>query len=196
MDLRDRLGVGDDTPLIGTVGRIAEQKAPEIFVRACGLIARSADACFVMIGDGPLRGTVADEVRAAGIGDRFLHVPGMLDASSVMGQLSVFALPSRYEAGPYAPLEAMRAGAPVVLTDVIGNRDTVIDGASGLLVPPDDPAALAAAIGRILGDPGLADRLRDGARERLAERFDSRVMAELLAALYAELAAQRVAKSR
>ena len=168
MDLRKRLSVGEGVPLVGTVGRLAEQKAPEIFVRACGLIARASDARFVMIGDGPLRDTVADEVRAAGIGDRFLHVPGMLDASSVMSQLDVFALPSRYEAGPYAPLEAMRAGAPVVLTDVIGNRDTVVDGASGLLVHPDDPAALASAVSRILSDPGLAERLRAGAHERLA----------------------------
>ncbi len=196
MDLRGRLGVGEEVPLIGTVGRLAAQKAPEVFVRACALIAQTSPARFVIIGDGPMRRAVADEISAAGLGERFLQVPGMLDASSVMSQLDVFALPSRYEAGPYAPLEAMRAGTPVVLSDVIGNRDTVIDGSSGLLVPPDDPGALATAIGRVIADPSLGERLRSGARERLAASFDSRLMAERLAALYAELSAQRVAKSR
>lgn len=196
MDLRGRLGVGEGVPLVGTVGRLAPQKAPEIFIRACGLIAKNSPARFVMIGDGPMRGAVANEVSAARLGDRFLHVPGMLDASSVMSQLDVFALPSRYEAGPYAPLEAMRAGTPVVLSDVIGNRDTVVDGSSGLLVSPDDPAALAVAINRILDDPSLGERLRGGARERLAESFDARRMAERLAVLYAELSSQRLAKSR
>ena len=190
-NLRDELGVAPGVPLIGTVCRLAPQKAPEIFLRACALVARSVDdARFVLIGDGPMRSAVAVEIEASGLGSRFLHVPGMLDADSVIPQFDVFVLPSRYEAGPYAPLEAMRARVPVVLTDVVGNRDTVSDERTGLLVPPDDPGALAAAVERILGDPELAGRLVGQAGERLAADFDVRVMAERLGRLYREVGAE------
>ncbi len=105
-----------------------------------------------------------------------------------MAQLDVFALPSRYEAGPYAPLEAMRAGTPVVLSDVVGNRDTVVDGESGLLVPPDDPEALAAAVSRVLEEPELGAGLAAAARDRLEAEFDVRRMAERVGALYEAVA--------
>ena len=81
-------------------------------------------------------------------------------------------------------MEAMRAGVPVVLTDVVGNRDAVEVGVSGLLVPPDDPAGLAAGIGRLLGDARL--RAEIGARRpaRVEERYDLRVLAVRLEHLY------------
>jgi glycosyltransferase involved in cell wall biosynthesis len=101
----------------------------------------------------------------------------------------VFVLSSRYEGGPYAPLEAMRAGTPVVVTDVVGSRDTVVDGESGLVVAPDDPAALAAAVTRVLADRCLAERLAAGGRDRLAARYDVRLMADRLALLYRALVA-------
>lgn len=187
-DLRARLGLDRRTPVIGTVGRLAAQKAPEVFVRGCARIARASDdAAFVLIGDGPLRDAVVEEVRATRLNGRFVHLPGLHGAATVMGQFDVFVLASRYEGGPYAPLEAMRAGTPVVLTDVVGNRDTVIDGESGLVVPPDDPAALAAAVQRLLRDPDLRRRLATAARERLAARFDVRLMADRLTVLYRNL---------
>jgi glycosyltransferase involved in cell wall biosynthesis len=157
------------------VGRLAPQKAPEVFLAACAeLAARVPEARFVLIGDGPMREEVAGAIRATGLEERMLHVPGLQDAFTVMPQLDVFALSSRYEAGPYAPLEAMRAGVPVVLTDVPGNRDTVVDERTGLRVPADDPGALAAAVERLLAEPELAARLAAAAREDLAARFDVR----------------------
>jgi glycosyltransferase involved in cell wall biosynthesis len=105
-----------------------------------------------------------------------------------MDQLDLFVLPSRYEAGPYAPLEAMRAGVAVVLTDVVGNRDAVVDGESGVLVPPDDPETLAGAITRLLADDGLRRRLAEAGERRVRDRFDVRAQAERTLALYRELA--------
>lgn len=189
LDLRAALGVGEETPVVGCVCRLAPQKAPEVFIRACGLIARSSDAHFVLIGDGPLREVITKELESVDFRERFLHVPGLQNASSVMSQFDVFALPSRYEAGPYAPLEAMRAGTPVVLTDVVGNRDTVVNGESGLLVAPDDPVALADAVTRVLGDRDLGARLASAARARLASHFDVRRMAAQIEALYGATAA-------
>jgi glycosyltransferase involved in cell wall biosynthesis len=187
-DLRAELGVDPTTPLVGTVGRVAAQKAPEVFVRACGRVSATVpEARFVMVGDGPLADLVSTEVRTNGLQGRFLHLRGLHGAATVMGQLDVFVLASRYEGGPYAPLEAMRAGTPVVLTDVVGNRDTIADGVSGLLVPPDDPGPLAAAVERLLGDPGLRERLGAAGRARFASRYDVGRMADRLEALYRAL---------
>jgi glycosyltransferase involved in cell wall biosynthesis len=120
---------------------------------------------------------------------RLLHLRGIHGAASLMSQFDVFVLASRYEGAPYAPLEAMRAGTPVVLTDVVGNRDVVEPGRSGLLVAPDDAAALATAVSRLLLDPALRRELGDAARGRIAERFDVRRMASSLTGLYREAAA-------
>ena len=84
----------------------------------------------------------------------------------------MFVLPSRFEGGPYAPLEAMRAGTPVVLTDVVGNRDVVEPGRSGFLVPEHDPAALADTVLELLVDADLRAVVGAGGSERVRERFD------------------------
>ncbi len=107
-------------------------------------------------------------------------------AAAVLASLSAFLLVSRCEGGPYAPLEAARAGVPLVLTDVVGCRDVVEDGRSGLLVPRDADAA-AAAVLRLLDDRVLAARLTAAMGERLAERFDVRAQGAAHDALYARL---------
>jgi glycosyltransferase involved in cell wall biosynthesis len=185
VDLRRKLGIDDRTPLVGMIARLAPQKAPDLFVRACAQIAgQMPQAHFVLIGEGPLAGLVAREITGALLDDRFLLLRGAHNAAGLLPQFDVFVLSSRYEGGPYAPLEAMRAGIPVVLTDVIGNRDTVAHGLSGLLVPPDDPAAIADAVLRLLADAGLRQRMIDGARRRLRDRFDVRLAGERLSHLY------------
>lgn len=195
--LRARLGLGDREPLIGSVGRLTPQKAPDVFIRACVDIGkRCTGARFVLIGDGPLRARVPRWVEHGGLVDRFTHIPGMQEAARVLGELDAFALSSRYEAAPYAPLEAMRAGVPVVLTDVVGNRDTVVDGDSGLLVPPDDPGQLAAALCRVLLDSPLRHRLVAGATARLASCFDVQAMAGQLSDLYEKVARDRRLRAR
>lgn len=188
-ELRVLVGVPPGTPLVGCVARLVPQKAPEDFVRAAALVAaRHPTAHFLLIGTGPLQGAVDREVDAAGLWGRFHQVRFLPNAAACMGQLDVFVLPSRFEGAPYTPLEAMRAGVPVVLTDVVGNRDTVEDGVSGLLVPPGDVAALARTVGTLLADRELAARLGRAGRERVRERFSLAAMASALGDLYARLA--------
>jgi glycosyltransferase involved in cell wall biosynthesis len=176
IDLRAELGVDLRAPLVGTVARLAPQKAPEVFVRACSRVAAVVpDARFVMVGDGPLLDDVKSEVAASGLSDRLLLLRDRLDGDALMSQFDVFALSSRYEAGaPYAAMEAMRAGTPVVVTDVVGCCDTVEPGHSGFVVPPDNPAALADAVTRLLADPMARRQIADRARARLEARFDVR----------------------
>jgi glycosyltransferase involved in cell wall biosynthesis len=188
IDLREILGAPPDTPVVGSVGRLVPQKAPEVFVRACAQIARAIpEARFTLIGDGPMAQAVESEVARVGVGERFLLLRDFQGAAAVMGQFDVFALASRYEGAPYAPMEAMRARTPVVLTDVIGNRDIVEHGRSGFVVPPDDPAALGAEVVRLLRDPDARARVAGEAWKKLEAEFDVRVMARSLEALYGRL---------
>jgi len=192
LDLRGELGVDPSAPLVGSIARLAPQKAPEVYIRACARVAAALpEARFVLIGDGPQAGIVAHEIRAAELDGRFLHVRGVHGAATLMGELDVFALSSRYEGGSFAPLEAMRAGIPVVLTDVVGNRDTVEHGRSGFLVPPDDPSTLAAAIQRLLDDAELRRRVGEEGQARVAACFDVRLMADRLEHLYKSVVSER-----
>jgi glycosyltransferase involved in cell wall biosynthesis len=188
--LRSLVGMSTDAPLIGFVGRLVPQKAPDVFLAAWERIAREVpEAQAVMIGDG----TLAPIVRAAveGSGGRLSWIPNLQDAAAHLGDLDVLCLASRFEGAPYVPMEALRAGVPVVVSDVVGNRDVIVPEESGLLVPPDDPAALAAAVRRILDDEALRARLVEAGRARVRDRFDVARSGDELHALYAAVAAER-----
>jgi glycosyltransferase involved in cell wall biosynthesis len=118
------------------------------------------------------------------VGDR-VHLPGhRADARALLDAADVFVLPSRHEGMPLALLEAMDAGLPVVATRVPGCTEVVVDGVTGLLVPPGNPPALAAAIARLLADPALRRRMGRAGRLRYLESFTSACMAARTAAVY------------
>jgi glycosyltransferase involved in cell wall biosynthesis len=189
IDLRGRLGIAPSVPLVGTIARLVPQKAPEHFVQACALVAaREPSARFVLIGGGQMEAEVEGLIDSLGLRSRFDRIDQLPGAAGALHQLDVFVLSSRFEGGPYAPLEAMRAGVATVLTDVVGNRDVVEHDRSGLLVAPLDPAALAQGILALLGDPARRDRLARAGRSRVAERFDVAIMGAALDELYRELA--------
>lgn len=184
-DLRDMLGITPETPLVGTVSRLVPQKAPEDFVAACAQVARAVpDTHFVLIGTGELEARVDAAVDKADLRARFHHISVLPEAASVLGQLDVFALSSRFEGGPYAPLEAMRAGVPVVLTAVAGSIDVVEHDVSGILVRPGAPEELAQAVTELLLDPVRRARLGAAGQHRVATHFDVRDMAAALDELY------------
>ena len=185
VDLRDQLGLPAGTPLVGTVARLVPQKSPVTFVRTAAMVAAAnPDAHFVLIGMGPLQAGVDAEVSRHGLGPRWHQIQHIDDAASVLAQLDVFVLASAFEGAPYTPLEAMRAGVPVVLTDVVGSRDAVEDGVSGLIRPAGDAAGLAAAVAGLLHDPLLRERLTAAAAARLAARFDVEEMGRRLGQAY------------
>jgi glycosyltransferase involved in cell wall biosynthesis len=188
LDLRASLGLAATTPLVGSLSRLVPQKAPEDLAAACRRILEAVpEAHAVVIGDGELAAEWEAAVAASGVADRLHRIPTLDGAAGVLGQLDVFLLASRFEGGPYAPLEAMRAGTPVVLTDVVGSRDAVEDGVSGLLVPAGRPDRLADAVVDLLGDPSARARLGAAGRERVAARFDVRAMGAALDELYGSL---------
>ncbi len=190
IDLRALLGLGADVPLVGTIARLVPQKAPLDLVAAVVAVhARRPDVRFVLVGDGALADSVDAAIAAAGLAGVLHRIPVLEGAAGALGALEVFLLTSRFEGGPYAPLEAMRAGTAVVLTDVVGSRDAVESGLTGLLVPVGDPAAAADAVVGLLEDPAWRAELAERALQRLAERFDVAAMGARHDALYADLAA-------
>ena len=180
---RALLGLPPDVPVVGAVGRLAYQKAPEDFVAALVAL-RRPDVIGVWVGGGPL----ADRVRVLAIRAlpraRVHFVGERSDVRALLPAFDVFALPSRYEGLPVAVVEAMSCGVPVVATAVNAVPDVVVPGRTGLLVPPQRPELLAAAVGHLLDRPEEARRMATAATAWLGDRFEDRALAEALVAAY------------
>jgi glycosyltransferase involved in cell wall biosynthesis len=187
-DLRRVLGLAPEVPLVGSVARLVRQKAPEDFVAVAAGVGRARpDVHFLLVGTGPLQTAVDRAVRRAGLGDRWHHMLMVPDVARVLGQLDVFALCSRFEGGPYTPLEAMRAGTAVVLTDVVGNRDAADGGRVGVLVPPGDVLAATTAVVELLDDPARRAELAVAGRAHVRTAHDVVQQGLAHADLYARL---------
>jgi len=155
--MRRRLAVGS-RPLAVGIGRLAAQKAWPTLIEA----ARSIEGADVLVaGDGPLRAEL--EAAAAAAGDRVRFVGPVEGPAALVGLARCVVSTSAWEGLPLALLEALALGAPVVATAVDGVTDVVPPDAA-LLVPAGDPAAVAAAVNRVLTEPGLAERLSRAAR--------------------------------
>ena len=131
--------------------------------------------------------------RERGIGDR-VELTGWLDAGAREAHLAraaVFCLPSHAEGLPMALLEAMAMGRAVVASRVGGIPEAVREGDNGLLVPPHDAPALAAALARVLDDAGLRARLGERARMTVAQHYSTEAVCGRLAAIYNDLAGAR-----
>ncbi|HEY1827360.1 MAG TPA: glycosyltransferase [Acidimicrobiales bacterium] len=191
-DLRKDIGLHADVPLVGTVSRLAHQKAPVDFVRICAAVGEAQpDVHFVLIGAGELQPELDAAVAEAGLVDRFHQIAFLRWAPLAISQLDVFVLASRFEGAAYAPLEAMQAGVPVVLTDVTGNKDTVENGVSGLLYPFGDVQGMSDGVLRLLTDMKMRDTVVEAALERVRVHFDRLQSGASLEALYREIAVGR-----
>ena len=184
-------GLDEEAGRILFLGRAASAKGIDELLAAVAALAPQFPAIRLAVGgDGDLAQLRA---RAAqlGIGQR-LDVLGWIgpqDKADQLARACVFCLPSHAEGLPMAMLEAMAVGKAVVVTRVGGIPEAVSDGDNGLLVPPRDVAALAAALGRVLADQALRARLGARARDSVAERFSTAVVGATLSGVYRELCA-------
>ena len=178
---RKRLGIPQDEVVVGAVGRLTYQKAPEDFVAAIRLLARP-QVTGVWVGGGELAGPMAR--RAAACGQRIVLTGERDDISELLPAFDAFALPSRYEGLPTAVAEAMAAGIPVVATAVNAVADLVEPGVSGLLVPPARPDLLAAGIRHLLDAPRHAAAMAAQARTRIGQRYGPQALRGALSEVY------------
>jgi glycosyltransferase involved in cell wall biosynthesis len=180
---RLELGIGEAVPLIGTVGRIDYQKAPEHFVAAIAAL-RHTGAMAVWIGSGPGDRQALDLVRRAGLSERFVFAGERSDVAQLLPAFDVFAMASRYEGLPCAVVEAMRCGIPVVATAVNSVPDLVVPGESGVLVPPGRPDLLSEAIDDLLDDRPKAERMAHRGQAAADGTYDAESLAEVLDQVY------------
>jgi len=118
---------------------------------------------------------------SAGLGARLRLLGYREDIAELMTAADIFVLPSRFEGLPMSVIEAMLTGLPVVAADVRGPAEQVLPEVTGLLVPPGDAAALAAALARLAADPALRERMGKAGRQRAVEHYDeAKVLARTL----------------
>jgi len=171
---------GDTVPRIISIGRLVAFKGFEYLIDACAELARRGlDFACEIIGDGPLRGDLEARIRKLNLSDR-VHLLGSLSQGAVLeklGAADIFALASVTDAQgasdvfPTVIIEAMAAARPVVSTRLAGIPESVVDGETGLLVPPEDTMALAEALGRLIQDAKLRLHYGRAGRERIEQHF-------------------------
>jgi glycosyltransferase involved in cell wall biosynthesis len=185
--MRQSLGVGDQTRVVGTVTRLRAEKGTEHLIRAApAMLARYRDLTLVIAGDGPLQEELKRLSRALGVDGAIRFLGFREDLPQLLAALDVLVLPSLTEGFPLSLVEALAAGVPVVATRVGGVPEVARDGEDALLVPPGDPAALAARTLEILGHPELADRLAHEGR-KTAMRYGTDAATAQVLSLYRRL---------
>jgi hypothetical protein len=177
------MGIPPGMKVVGTVGRLDYQKAPEVVVRALAELDRP-DVFAAWVGDGPLRADVERLARELGVDDRMRFLGNRSDVPALLPGFDVFALPSRYEGLPCAIAEAMMCGIPVIATAVNAVPEMVVAGRTGLLIPPESPRALATAVRHLVTHPEQAARRAANASARLGDTFTPRALGERVADAY------------
>jgi len=180
---RARLELPQDATVIGTVGRMDFQKAPEVMLEA--LHRMTVPAVLVWVGGGPLIEETARRARSLGIEDRVLLLGNRDDVAELLPAFDVFTMSSRYEGLPCAIVEAQGCGVPVVATSVNAVPDVVVPGVTGLLVAPEDPGQLARAVDHALTHPRQAAAWAARAKEQLGRRYDPTTLGTTLCEVYA-----------
>jgi glycosyltransferase involved in cell wall biosynthesis len=188
-------GNGKRIVLVGNM--TSEVKGHPVLIRAATTIVGGfPDARFVLVGEGVFRKQFEAQAQDLGLGKHFLFLGGREDVPEILAGCDVAVLPSKMEGLPNALLEYLAAGLGTVTTTAGGNAEIVQDGVTGLLVPPENPDLLAAALLRLLRDPDLARRLGHSGREYVRRTFGFDRLVGEIEGLYLELLRRRDSANR
>jgi glycosyltransferase involved in cell wall biosynthesis len=187
----------EDSFVVGTVGHVSRTKGTDVFLAAAAVALESQPHLrFEHVGptrpwgDDKFEGQVQAMVKSPALRDS-VKMLGHLPAGEAYTRWSVFVLPSRQEAFPLSSLEAMAAGVPVIATNVGGLPEQIVHLEHGILVPPDDPSAIAGWIRRLHDDPDLRTRLAADGRARTQKAFTLERQAEKLNRAYEQALRRR-----
>lgn len=174
-------------PVVSIVGRLQAVKGHRVFLESARkVLLKRSDARFWIAGEGELREELEAVTSRLGLTGAVSFLGYRNDIPDVMRSSDVVVCASSYESGPRCVLEALALGRPVVATSVGGLPEIISEGETGILVPPGDPNAMAAAILRLLGDRELAHSLGTAARKFIGERYTAEAQASAMAAFYRE----------
>ncbi|THJ19438.1 MAG: glycosyltransferase family 4 protein [Nitrospira sp. CG24E] len=187
---REQIGIAEPAFVVGCVGRLSPVKGIEYLLRAVSLLVheRGVQSMHVaVVGGGPLQRSLEMLAQNLAISRHVRFLGERHDVPSLLRIFDIFAMPSLHEGVPMALLEAMRAGCPVVASAVGGIPEVIRDGYDGVLVPPQDPSALAHAIGAMQDSALDRARFSEAGRARVAAEFDARRMAIRTKKFYLDL---------
>jgi glycosyltransferase involved in cell wall biosynthesis len=187
---RAALGLPADKTLVGIVARLHRWKGQRFLIEAIERLPESVG--LVIVGEGPLRGTLEAEVDRRRLRSRTWFAGYQRDVVPWLQALDIFALPSHGDEGvPQALLQAMLAGLPCVTTHVGSIAEIAIDGRTALIVPPRDAGALAASIRRLVEDQALRQRLGQAARTHCSEKYSFEAMLDRMEMIYRQVSGKR-----
>jgi glycosyltransferase involved in cell wall biosynthesis len=187
--IRTELGLPSEGIIIGTIGRLVQEKGQYLLVEAAARLAKNfLNAFYLIVGDGPLRQGLQEQARKAGVENRFIFSGVSDQIPKLLGLMEVFVLPSLSEGLPMVILEAMAARKPIIATKVGAIPQLLRDRESALLVKPN-AAELADAIAYLLNHPATAQRFGQKAFDRVRDEYSSQKMTQEYVAVYDTLSA-------
>jgi sugar transferase (PEP-CTERM/EpsH1 system associated) len=193
---RAALGLTSDAQVVATVGRLVPVKDHMTLIEAMALIRRDLNVTLVIAGDGPLRESLAARAAERGIDDRVRFLGHRPDVESVLRAADVFVLSSESEGLSNTILEAMASGLPVVATRVGGADEMVLDGETGVLLPPRSPRELADALESVLNNPARSTAMGAAGRARIEAEFGLQGMLQRYEAMYLDAMGVKSARFR
>ncbi len=192
--LRERLGIAENEAVILSVGRLSNEKAHMDLIMAFKQLREKnpdLDCKLMIVGDGPERDRLESLAARSGASQRIIFAGQVADVQPYYSMASVFALSSHTEGSPNVLLEAMMASVPIVATAVGGVPEIVENDVSALLVPASDPAAMAAAIARLLVDAEFSERLTRNAERLVVKNHSPEEYVQSLISIYGETVSAR-----
>ena len=185
--LRSKLGLDSAGKLVGMIGRLDKQKNPLDFIRAAAIVAKTDPKVqFVIVGDGPLRPQCERLISELRLNERFFLLGYRNDVAELLPIFTLTAMSSLWEGLPFAFLESMSAGKPIVANNVDGAREVVMDGETGFLVTPHRPTEMAERILFLLNHEAILTKMGHLAQQR-SNDFSMQRMLEKVMCLYEEL---------
>jgi glycosyltransferase involved in cell wall biosynthesis len=183
--LRDEYGMEPGSQIVGVVARLEPEKGHPTLLEAWPrVLQRVPDAYLLLVGEGSKRTELEQLARELKVAHRVVFTGRRDDVPAVTAAFDVAVLPSYREAQGLTILEAMALSRPVVASNVGGIPEVIEDGVTGLLVPPHDPEALAAAIVRLLTDHPYADLIARAGHDLVHDRFCIELMVKEIEAIY------------
>jgi glycosyltransferase involved in cell wall biosynthesis len=184
-------GIDAETPCLLVLAALVRRKGIDVLLEALARLAKQGLEPVLWIGgEGPERAALEGTAESLGLASRARFLGPRSDTPDLLAACDVFVLPSRHEGLGGAALEAMARGRPVVASRVGGLGEAVVHERTGLLVPPEDPEALAEALARLLRDEALRARLAAAGPDRIAEGYLPEQMVEAYERLYGEILAE------
>jgi len=182
--VRKEFGIPLDAAVIGTVTRLSPQKAPHVFIKAAHVILKThPNVFFLIVGDGPLRSDVEQQIKELNMENRICLTGLRRDVPDLLSACDIFSLSSLWEGLPRVLPQAMANGLPVVASAIDGSKEIIQDGVNGRLFPPGNHTIMAKTLIELLDDPDMANNLT-AQGDRTVEEYDVNRMVDKIADLY------------